>query len=50
MELLYDINRKVTTVIMATHARELVKNSFKRVIMLEAGTVCSDECQGEVSK
>lgn len=49
MELLYDINRKGTTVIMATHARELVKNSFKRVIMLEAGTVCSDECQGEVS-
>ncbi|MBP1761502.1 MAG: cell division ATP-binding protein FtsE [Firmicutes bacterium] len=50
MELLYDINRKGTTVIMATHARELVKNSFKRVIMLEAGSVCSDECQGEVSK
>lgn len=49
MELLYDINRKGTTVIMATHARELVKNSMKRVIMLDAGTVCSDESPGEVS-
>ena len=47
MELLYDINRKGTTVIMATHARELVKNSFKRVIMLDTGTVCSDESPGE---
>jgi cell division transport system ATP-binding protein len=47
MELLYDINRKGTTVIMATHARELVKNSYKRVIMLDAGSVCSDEVIGE---
>jgi len=47
MELLYDINRKGTTVIMATHARELVKNSYKRVIMLDAGSVCSDEIIGE---
>ena len=49
MELLYDINRKGTTVIMATHARELVKNSYKRVIMLDAGTVYSDGSLGEVS-
>jgi len=49
MELLYDINRKGTTVIMATHARELVKNSMKRVIMLDAGTVCSDESACGVS-
>jgi len=47
MELLYDINRKGTTVIMATHARELVKNSFKRVIILDSGTVCSDETPRE---
>ena len=47
MELLYDINRKGTTVIMATHARELVKNSYKRVIMLDTGSVCSDEIIGE---
>lgn len=42
MELLYDINRKGTTVIMATHARELVKAAHKRVIMLEKGQVISD--------
>jgi cell division transport system ATP-binding protein len=47
MELLYDINRKGTTVIMATHARELVKNAYKRVIMLDAGSVCSDEITGD---
>ena len=47
MELLYDINRKGTTVIMATHARELVKNAYKRVIMLDAGSIFSDECTGE---
>ncbi|MEA4924951.1 MAG: cell division ATP-binding protein FtsE [Syntrophomonadaceae bacterium] len=42
MELLYDINRKGTTVVMATHARELVKNAGKRVITLESGRVASD--------
>ena len=44
MELLYDINRKGTTVVMATHARELVKTAGKRVITLEAGRVLSDIC------
>lgn len=47
MELLYDINRKGTTVIMATHARELVKNAYKRVIKLDAGAICSDEYTGD---
>lgn len=42
MELLYDINRKGTTIVMATHARELVKAAGKRVITLEAGRVLSD--------
>ncbi len=42
MDLLYDINRKGTTVVMATHARELVKAAGKRVITLEAGRVLSD--------
>jgi cell division transport system ATP-binding protein len=44
MELLYDINRRGTTVIMATHARELVKAAGKRVVTLEAGRVSSDFC------
>jgi cell division transport system ATP-binding protein len=47
MELLFSINRKGTTVIMATHARELVKNSGKRVIMLEEGKIASDCPLGE---
>jgi cell division transport system ATP-binding protein len=42
MDLLYDINRKGTTVVMATHARELVKSAGKRIITLEAGRVLSD--------
>ena len=42
MELLYNINRKGTTVVMATHAWELVKNARKRVITLEAGRILSD--------
>lgn len=47
MELLSDINRKGTTVIMATHAAELVKAARKRVISLEAGRVYSDITPGE---
>ncbi|HNX29399.1 MAG TPA: cell division ATP-binding protein FtsE [Syntrophomonadaceae bacterium] len=42
MELLYDINRKGTTVIMATHAQQLVKSAHKRVIMLDKGKIVSD--------
>lgn len=42
MELLYEINRAGTTVIMATHARELVKNSYKRVITLDQGRIITD--------
>jgi cell division transport system ATP-binding protein len=42
MELLYDINRKGTTVVMATHARELVKAAGKRVVTLENGRIVSD--------
>jgi cell division transport system ATP-binding protein len=47
MELLFGINRKGTTVIMATHARELVKNAGKRVVMLENGKVAADNPSGE---
>jgi len=48
MELLFSINRKGTTVIMATHARELVKTAGKRVIMLEKGRIVTDTPSGEV--
>lgn len=47
MELLYDINRKGTTVIMATHAQELVRDACKRVIMLDQGQVVADMAAGE---
>ncbi|MGI5921364.1 MAG: cell division ATP-binding protein FtsE [Syntrophomonadaceae bacterium] len=49
MELLFDINRKGTTVIMATHAQELVKNAHKRVIMLDQGRIVADIPAGEAA-
>jgi cell division transport system ATP-binding protein len=42
MDLLYNINHKGTTVVMATHAWELVRNARKRVVTLEAGRILSD--------
>ncbi|MGE5396868.1 MAG: cell division ATP-binding protein FtsE [Chitinophagales bacterium] len=42
MDLLTEINKKGTTVIMATHAQEIVKTLQKRVIYLESGRVASD--------
>lgn len=47
MELLYDINRKGTTVIMATHALELVKQAHKRIITLDHGQIATDSPHGE---
>jgi cell division transport system ATP-binding protein len=49
MALLYDINRKGTTVIMATHAWELVKSAHKRVITLDKGIIVSVETPGEAA-
>ena len=42
MDLLYDINRRGTTVVMATHARDLVRRSNKRVIVVEKGRIVTD--------
>ncbi|MGE5406019.1 MAG: cell division ATP-binding protein FtsE [Candidatus Saccharibacteria bacterium] len=42
MDLLTEINKKGTTVIMATHAVEIVRKLRKRVIYLEKGRVLSD--------
>jgi cell division transport system ATP-binding protein len=47
MDLLYDINRKGTTVIMATHAMELVRQSNRRVVTLESGSLASDWKSGD---
>lgn len=46
MSLLNDINRRGTTVVVATHAKEIVDKMQKRVITIEDGTVCSDIKKG----
>ena len=47
MELLYNINKRGTTVIMATHAKAIVNKMQKRVIAIENGRVARDEEKGE---
>ncbi len=46
MELFEDINKGGTTVVMATHAWDLVDSLKKRVITLEKGRITRDELQG----
>jgi cell division transport system ATP-binding protein len=43
MQLLYRINRAGTTVLMATHDREMVDKMRRRVIALEEGRLVRDE-------
>jgi cell division transport system ATP-binding protein len=46
MDLLYNINKRGTTVVMATHARTIVNKMQKRVIAIEDGRVVRDEEEG----
>ena len=46
MQLLYRINRAGTTVVMATHDREMVDKMRRRVIQLEGGRVVRDDRRG----
>ena len=46
MELLDDINKRGTTVIMATHAKDIVNEMKKRVISIEDGVNARDEVRG----
>jgi cell division transport system ATP-binding protein len=46
MQLLYRINRTGTTVVMATHDREMVDKMRRRVIALDNGRVVRDERRG----
>lgn len=46
MEALKDINGRGTTVIMATHAKDIVDNMRKRVIQIEKGIIIRDEEKG----
>lgn len=46
MDLLNDINRGGTTVLMATHAREIVDRMKRRVLALEKGVLVRDQQRG----
>ena len=47
MYLLEEINARGTTVVMATHNKEIVNTMRKRVIAIEKGVIVRDEDQGE---
>lgn len=46
MSLLNDINRRGTTVVVATHAKEIVDKMQKRVIAIDKGEIYSDQQRG----
>ncbi|NLK51621.1 MAG: cell division ATP-binding protein FtsE, partial [Syntrophomonadaceae bacterium] len=46
MKILTEINRRGTTVVMATHAKEIVDKMRRRVIEIENGRLVRDEKQG----
>lgn len=47
MRILEEINARGTTVIMATHSKEIVNTIKKRVIAIENGIIVRDEDRGE---
>lgn len=49
MDIMEAINRRGTTVVMATHAEKIVDNMQKRVIVIEKGHVAHDEKKGGYS-
>ena len=48
VDLLTEINRRGTTVVMVTHEHQLVRDFGRRVIMLEHGRIVADNAEGEV--
>ncbi len=46
VELIGEINARGTTVVMATHAKDIVDNMKKRVIAIEDGLLVRDEVKG----
>jgi cell division transport system ATP-binding protein len=50
MSLLSDINRRGTTVVVATHAKDIVDKMQKRVVVMEKGNVFSDKENSGYSK
>jgi len=47
MRLLEEINFRGTTIVMATHNKDVVNSMRKRVIAIEQGVVVRDEMRGE---
>ena len=50
MDLLIDINKAGTTVMMATHAKEIVDSMQRRVVAIERGQIVRDELEGRYSE
>lgn len=46
MNLLNDINSRGTTVVMATHAKDIVNTMKKRVIQINKGIIVRDDKKG----
>ena len=46
METLNNINKNGTTILMATHAKDIVNTMRKRVIAIEGGSIVRDEIKG----
>ena len=46
MTLLSDINARGTTVVVATHAKDIVNKMKKRVIQIEEGNIIRDDKKG----
>ena len=46
MTLLNDINARGTTVVVATHAKDIVDRMKKRVIQIEEGNIIRDDKKG----
>lgn len=47
MKIFEEINNRGTTIIMATHSKEIVNTMKKRVIAIENGVIARDEHRGE---
>ncbi|MBI4948292.1 cell division ATP-binding protein FtsE [Candidatus Berkelbacteria bacterium] len=47
IDLLYRINQRGTTVILATHNKQIVDRIQKRVILMKAGQIVSDQAGGK---
>jgi len=50
MELLNQVNRVGTTVVMATHAMQIVQKMNKRVVRVEDGKIAEDTAAGEAHR